>query len=126
MFTNYHYFLVLAKEGNMTRSAEHLFISHQNLSKYLSNLETDFGITLFERKPSFWLTSAEQSMYEALCQVKSLERNLRDDRGGEITLGTTEGRFRSLMPNLINDFKNASSDVHLRIVSAASPELQET
>ncbi|WP_293009388.1 MULTISPECIES: LysR family transcriptional regulator substrate-binding protein [unclassified Oscillibacter] len=64
-------------------------------------------------------------MYEALCQVKSLERNLREDRGGEITLGTTEGRFRILMPNLISDFKNAFPDVHLRIVSAASPELQE-
>lgn len=58
MFTNYHYFLVLAEEGNMTRAAERLFIYHQNLSKYLSNLEADFGITLFERKPSFRLTSA--------------------------------------------------------------------
>ena len=65
MFTNYHYFLVLAEEGSISRAAERLFVTHQCLSKYISNLETEYGVTLFERKPVFTLTYAGKLMLEA-------------------------------------------------------------
>ncbi len=96
------------------------------------NLEAEFGVALFERKPVFTLTLAGQMMRDSLRQVEILEQNLREqyadireDRAGEIRLGTTEGRFRILMPNLISEFKKAYPDVQLRIVSAASPDLRE-
>lgn len=132
MFANYHYFLTFAEECNVTRAAERLFISHQNLSKYLANLEKELGVTLFVRKPTVSLTQEGQLLYEKLRQVETLERDLhaqyddlRNDKGGEIHFGTTEGRFRILMPDIMSEFKKEFPDVQLHIVSAASPELQE-
>lgn len=49
MFNNYHYFIVLAEECNLKRAADRLYITHQNLSKYLANLEAEFGLALFTR-----------------------------------------------------------------------------
>ena len=132
MFANYQYFLILAEECNISHAAERLFVTHQCLSKYLSNLEIECGVTLFERKPSFSLTYAGRLMLDTLRQAESLEKNLRSqysdirrDQAGEICLGTTEGRFRILMPNILSEFKQAFPEVQLRIVSAASPDLRE-
>ena len=130
MFTNYHYFLVLAEEGSISRAAERLFVTHQCLSKYISNLETEYGVTLFERKPVFTLTYAGKLMLEALRQAESIHINLKNqyadlqkNLAGEVHIGTTEGRFRILMPDIISDFKQAFPAVQLRISSAPSPEL---
>ena len=97
MFTNYHYFLVLAEEGSISRAAERLFVTHQCLSKYISNLETEYGVTLFERKPVFTLTYAGKLMLEALRQAESIHINLKNqyadlqkNLAGEVHIGTTE------------------------------------
>ena len=63
MFANYHYYLVFAEECNISRAAERLYTSHQNLSRYLSKLEKDLGVTLFDRKPSICLTYEGQLLY---------------------------------------------------------------
>ena len=132
MFANYQYFLVLAEECSISRAAERLFTSHQNLSKYLSNLEAECGVRLFERKPTFSLTYAGRLMLDAMRQVEITEKNLRDqyadlreDQAGEIRLGTTEGRFRILMPDIMSEFKRMFPEVHLRVVSASSPDLRD-
>ncbi len=132
MFNNYHYFIVLAEECNISRAADRLFITHQNLSKYLSNLEAEFGVTLFQRKPTFSLTYAGRLMLQALKETEQTEKNiraqfedLRTDAAGEIRLGTTEGRFRILMPDIMSAFKDAFPDVQLLISSAASPDLRK-
>jgi len=132
MFARYHYYLIFAEECNVTRAAERLFISHQNLSKYLSNLEEELGVTLFQRKPTVSLTYEGKLLYETMRKVEVLEKNLKgqyadlkEDKGGEIRLGTTEGRFRILMPDLMSEFKKEYPEVQLSIVSASSPDLQE-
>lgn len=132
MFNNYHYFIVLAEECNISRAADRLFITHQNLSKYLSNLESDFGVALFQRKPTFSLTYAGRLMLQSLKETEQIEKNIRaqfvDLRGdvtGEIRIGTTEGRFRILMPDIMSAFRDAFPDVQLLISSAASPDLRK-
>lgn len=118
MFVNYHYFLTLAEECNTSRAAECLFITHKNLSRYLSNLEACYGITLFERKPSLSLTPAGQLMLNTLRQIELTDQNLwaqfadlQERQRGEIRIGTTEGRFRILMPNIISEFKHQFPEV---------------
>ena len=132
MFSNYHYFLTFAEELNVTRAAERLFISHQNLSKYLSNLEKKLGVRLFERKPYISLTTEGKLLYDTVRQTGILEHSLKDQyadlqgvQNGQIRLGTTEGRFRILMPDIMSEFMNKYPGIHLNIVSAASPDLQD-
>ena len=43
------YFLETAREGNMTRAAERLFISQPTMSKQLKELENELGTKLFGR-----------------------------------------------------------------------------
>ena len=132
MFTNYQYFLALAEECNISKAADKCFITHQNMSKFLSNLEKEYGVRLFERKPVFSLTPAGKLMYHTLRQIELSEKNLRDqyqdmrdDKSGEILFGTTEGRFRILVPDILSKFKAAFPEVRLRVVSAASPDLRK-
>lgn len=130
MFANYKYFLAIAEEQSLRKAANKLFLSHQNLSKYLSRLESQLGVTLCYRKPVFSLTPEGELLVKALRNTELTEQNFRsglddllDDAAHEIRLGTTEGRFRILIPDLLGEFHQNFPSVQLRITSADSPHL---
>ncbi len=132
MFKNYQYFLILVEEMNISKAASRLFITHQNLSKYLSNLETELGVILFNRKPVFSLTIAGRILYDSFRQTELLEQNvlsqytdLREDKIGEIRIGTTEGRFRIIIPDIISQFKEKYPQIHLKVESTSSIEMRK-
>ena len=132
MLNNYQYFIALAEELNISKAAERLFISHQCLSKYLKNLEQEYNVTFFERTPRLSLTAAGQAYLDMLRQVQFLEGNLenqlsdiRQARKGFIRFGTTEGRFRILIPRLLSEFKRIYPDVKLEPYYATSDQLCE-
>lgn len=132
MFEHYQYFLTLAEEGSVTRAAEKLFITHQALSRYLGKLEKECGVFLFHRKPVFSLTPEGQQLYQTLRQVELLEKNTmghfeaqQQQNGGELNFGTTEGRFRILIPDLIERYETSYPQVNLHVSSANSKQLQQ-
>lgn len=132
MLNNYNYFLVLSEELNISNAAKRLFISHQCLSKYLKGLEEQYGVTFFERKPKFALTSAGKVMLETLREIEFLEQNLenqlidiKESKSGAIRFGITEGRYSILIPKLLKEFHNLYPKVELIVHSATSPKLQE-
>jgi len=124
MFHNYQYFIALAEERNISRAARKLFISHQCLSRYLKNLEQEYQITFFERTPKLALTPAGQAYLSAVRQMQLLEENLgsqlediRQAKRGSIVFGTTDGRYRILVPDLLTRFKKLYPDVVLEAQS---------
>ena len=132
MFEHYQYFLTLAEEGSVTRAAEKLFITHQALSRYLGKLEKECGVSLFYRKPVFSLTPEGQQLYQSLRQVELLERNTKDQfeaqkqqNIGTLHFGTTEGRFRILIPDLIERYETVFPQVDLHVSSANSLQMQQ-
>ncbi len=133
MLNNYQYFIALAEELNISKAAERLYISHQCLSKYLKNLEQAYNVTFFERTPRLSLTAAGQAYLEMLRQVQFLENNLenqlsdiRQARKGLVRFGTTEGRFRVLVPSLLSEFKRVYPEVKLETRYATSDQLCES
>jgi len=133
LLNNYHYFITLAEEKNISRAAEKLFISHQCLSKYLKMLEQEYGVTFFERTPKLKLTLAGEALLDTLRKVQFLEMNfenqlddIRQSKRGIIRLGTTEGRYRILFPDLLSQFKKAYPDVFLEVSYATSEQLTES
>jgi DNA-binding transcriptional LysR family regulator len=130
MLNNYKYFLQLAEDLNISKAASNLFISHQCLSKYLKKLEDTYGVEFFTRKPKFELTYPGQILLENLKKVEVIESNfqsqltgLQTGQSGEIRIGTTEGRMRLLMPDLMHKFKEIYPSVELRIVGTKTQEL---
>lgn len=58
-------FLTLAETGNLTRTAEKLYLAQPTLSKRLQNLESELGATLFLRsKHGVTLTPAGEAARE--------------------------------------------------------------
>ena len=59
------YFMAVTKTLNFTKAAEELYISHSTVSRAISELETEFGVSLFERSNrSVKLTSAGEYLAE--------------------------------------------------------------
>lgn len=132
MLQNYEYFLMLAKEQNISHAAEKLFISHQCLSRYLKNLEKECGTMLFERKPAFTLTYAGHVLEESLLQIQKIEQNtnsrfaeIRNDTTGEIRLGITQGRLRIMVPELLSRFQKEYPYIQVKTISEPSPAMIE-
>ena len=130
MFANYKYFIAIAEEKNIRKAADRLYLTHQNLSKYLSRLEHELGVRLCNRKPVFSLTPEGELLLQALRSTELTEQNFRsglsdliDEAAHEIRLGTTEDRFRILIPDLLGEFHRNFPSVQLRITSADSPRL---
>lgn len=118
MINNYQYFIVLAEELNISKAAKRLFISHQCLSKYLKKLEQAYNTTFFERSPRLSLTQAGRIYLDTLLEIQLLEDNLSSQlqdislsQKGCIRFGTTEGRYRILIPSLLTDFKRIYPEV---------------
>ncbi len=132
MIPNYDYFIALAEEGSISKAASKLFVSHQCMSRYLSSLEKQYNLSFFERKPRLTLTPAGRIMLETLRQVKMLEGNLhnqlediRNSKKGLIRFGTTEGRYRILVPDLVSQFKREYPDVTLQVFYNSTDNLHD-
>lgn len=132
MLQNYRYFLALAEELNISRAAARLFISHQCLSKYLKDLEAQYGVALMNRKPRLSLTPAGEMLRDSLRQIELIEGNLesrladcQDSDSGQIRLGITEGRIRILLPQILTRFREICPRAELATECANSNELQE-
>lgn len=132
MINNYKYFLVLSEELNISNAAKRLYISHQCLSKYLKSLEEEYGVSFFERKPKFKLTSAGKIMLDTLRQIELSEKNMesqladiKDAKSGTIRFGITEGRYPILIPKLVKEFHEIYPKVELIFRSTNSLKMQE-
>ena len=132
LINNYKYFLVLAQELNISRAAQRVFISHQALSAYLKNLENEFGVNFFNRKPTLSLTPAGEVMLESLNKISLIEKNflhriadIRSNGNVTITIGLTEGRYRILAPSLLKKVRSLCPNIQLVVISDTSLSLKE-
>ena len=88
------YVCVLAECGNITKAAERLFISQPALSIYISTLEKNLGVRLFDRSGKrFTLTWAGEMYVEKARKMLDLKAEF-DEGLAEIT-GERAGRLRS-------------------------------
>ena len=71
------YFLTIAKEGNLNRAAEVLYVSQPSLSKYIQRLERQLGTPLFDRSVSpMVLNDAGRLYYQYLLEQASHEEQM--------------------------------------------------
>jgi len=89
-------FIVVAREGNLTRAAEILCLSQPAVSAHIKTLEEEFGLKLFERvargmkltETGKRLVNQTEQALSAVRQISMHAQSLRDGITGEFRIGT--------------------------------------
>lgn len=126
------YFIAVAETGHMTRAAERLGIGQPPLSQQIRLLETQLGVTLFERLPrGMALTDAGQAfLADALEVVRKLDQAVDDVRRvaagvkGRLSVGfTSSAALHPFVPTVIRAFRSDAPSVSLMLDEASTGEL---
>lgn len=123
MTINQQMFLYAVEEMSFTKAAKRAYVTQQCLSDHIRRLEESYMVTLFQRTPRLELTQAGQLLYQTLCQIRLLERDVanalngtRDEIQGVVTVGISASRSKLVIPKLFHDYRQQYPNVRLSVV----------
>ena len=119
------YFLETAREENMTRAAQRLFISQSTMSKQLKELENELGAKLFIRSNySIRLTEAGMLLRDRAEDILSLVdkteaefKSLEETNSGDIFVGAPESEAMSLFAEAVYSLQKNYPKIRCNIYS---------
>lgn len=126
-------FLTLARENNISRAAEALFITQPTLSRQLAELEEELGVKLFERgkrkitltEDGMLLRRRAEEMIELEDKVEREFRQRNDNLSGVISIGAAETKAVEILPKLITSFREKYPAVTFDIQSDIATSVKE-
>ncbi len=124
-------FIALAETLNFTQAAASVFITQPALSRYVSAMEDELGILLFERdKRSVRLTKAgEVFLEEARVLAGNYEtamhrmQQLKKDQRGTLKVGYVWDISKPNLPPIINSFETRYPDIEIILQGSDYVEL---
>ena len=127
------YFLMVAREENITRAAALLNITQPTLSRQMIQLEEELGVKLFDRnRHRILLTDDGMLLKRRAQEIVSLadrtEREFQrreDTLTGEISIGCGETRSMSILSAWITDFRKEYPLVQFQIYSATADDIKD-
>lgn len=127
------YFLMVAREENITKAANLLHITQPTLSRQLIQLEEELGVTLFQRsKHRIILTEDGMLLRRRANEIISLMEKTQqeltkecDDLVGEISIGCGETQNMSYLFQKIKEFHKVHPLVKFHIHSTTADEIKE-
>lgn len=127
------YFLMTAREENITKAANLLHITQPTLSRQLMKLEEELGVKLFRRSNhSIVLTEdgmlLKRRAQEIVMLAEKTEQELsrRDEElAGSVSIGCGETRNMSLISQHMAKFRESYPLVQFNIYSATADEIKE-
>lgn len=130
-FSNLEYFVTVAKELNITKAAERLYISQQSLSNQMKKLENELNVQLFTRSPSLALTYAgyrllkhAQSILDLHSQMLSEIEDIKENKRGSIKIGVSHTRGKVLLPDILPSFREKYPLVEVNLIEGNSETLE--
>ena len=126
------YFLMAAREENITRAAQLLHITQPTLSRQLAQLEEELGTVLFHRsnhhialtEDGMLLKRRAQEILE-LSDKTQREFQRREELAGEIAIGCGETCNMAYLSDLMVSFRELHPLVQYRIYSATADEVKD-
>ena len=127
------YFLMTAREENITKAARLLHITQPTLSRQLMQLEEELGVKLFERgKTHIRLTADGMLLKRRAMEIVGLSEltvqefaGNREELSGEIGMGCGETENMSFISRQIVEFRRKNPLVRFNIYSATADEIKE-
>ena len=113
----------VAECGNFTKAAAKLFISQPALSNYISKVEGDLGVKLFDRSatPLKLTYAGEQYLKRAkviLGQMEDMNRELRDithNMAGRLRIGFPSERIVYMLPLILKPLKDRYPGIDVEV-----------
>ena len=127
------YFLMVAREENITKAAALLHLTQPTLSRQLMQLEEELGVTLFHRsKHSIILTEDGMLLKRRAQEIVSLSdktvqelSHKEDVLSGEIAIGCGETKNMLFLSEQIKKFRQKYPLVQFSIHSAIADDIKE-
>ncbi|MFC9449143.1 LysR family transcriptional regulator [Bacillus cereus] len=120
------YFITLCKELHFTRAADKLGITQPTLSHQIKALEDEIGMPLFDRlgkkiaitDAGYILAKECNTIFNALHNAKERIGELKEIKGGKISITTLPGELTDLVSTLLLDFHKHYPEVAVKVVSS--------
>ncbi len=120
-----NYFLMAAREENITKAAQLLHITQPTLSRQLMQLEEELGVKLFRRsKHSIILTDEGMRLKRRAQELVSLAEKTKrefEQKGqisGEIAIGSGELKSTQLLAELLFSFRQNTLSCNTKFTAA--------
>lgn len=120
----YKIFYEVAKEGNITRAAEKLYISQPAISQTIKTLEEELGVPLFIRnKKGVELTRTGQAIFarveNAILSLKSIDKIIEEENEldkGKIVIGAGSNIARDILAEPLSEFLSEFPNIQIEMI----------
>ena len=127
------YFLMTAREENITRAAELLHITQPTLSRQMMQLEEELGTKLFRRdnhsirltEDGMLLKRRAQELVQLADSVEKEFRHSKEEMSGTISIGSGETGSMQELAEIIRDFQEKYPLVQYDLYTATADEIKE-
>ncbi|WP_282935287.1 LysR family transcriptional regulator [Paenibacillus sp. RC67] len=127
----YRAFYWTAKEQNLSRAAERLYITQPSVSHAIKQLETELAVTLFHRGAKGVRLSEEGQLLfsqveQAFQFIESGERQIAEFNNlmrGELRLGSSDSLCKYFLLPSLGRFCNDYPQIRLDLVHGTTPEI---
>ena len=127
-------FYYTAKYQNTTRAAEALRLTQPAVSKSIKELETELGITLFNRERGrLALTAAGEYLLAKGEDLREAERKitfglqqLKDTFSGTIYVGASTTLAQYILPALLAQFRRKYPKININLISGNTAQIEQT
>ena len=126
------YIIKVAETRSFSEAAGQLMISQPSLSQYISKIENEIGLQIFERTVPLKITYAGEiylaSAKKMLKEEAELEERIADLKGGlsgKLKIGSGYLNAISLLPRIVSDFQTRYPNVQIEIYEETEPKLKQ-
>lgn len=117
-------FDAVAKHGSFTKAAEETFTVQSNVTARIKNLEEEFGVQLFNRRPrKVELTPEGETLMKYSRQISNLIEEAKkriektDEVTGKLRIGCIETTMALKAPGIMKNFAEVYPKVQLEFIS---------
>jgi DNA-binding transcriptional LysR family regulator len=121
----------LYKEKNITKAAQHLYISQPALTNRLQQLEKEFGVKIVNRgrrgvqftPQGEYLAKSAHEMLLNIQKIKENVLNMEDNVAGTLRLGVSTFFTDYMLPNLLKQFKERYPNIEFKVTTGFSSHI---
>ena len=127
------YYLMVAREENITKAAELLHITQPTLSRQLAQMEEELGVRLFERgkhriiltEDGLFLKRRAKELIDLADKTKSELKRSEENLSGTISVGSGETKSMGLLADWMTGFHKEHPQVTFDIYSSTADRIKD-